>query len=212
MKRFTFFSLILLIATLNSNAQQMNTEFNVAKITPDFATTPDYSFNYGPKGKRSPKNKNWLEVEVSFDWEPRDRKELFTDNVEIDYFILLNNATRENPNGTMLTGSVTHMAIAAGKGMNSVMYVSPRSLERFFDGKAPNTVNAAIKDIGVVIKHNGQTVAQSALFSKIGTGNPWWTADGFSPTAGFVLNKNETPFAPLLWDYYEAVKASSSGI
>lgn len=212
MIRFTFVSLMLLMAAGTTSAQQMNTEFYVAKITPQLVTTPEYNFTLGPKGKRTTKNKDWLEVEVSFDWQPRDRKEMFTDDVTIDYFVLLNNATRENPQGTLLTGAVSHVAIAAGKGMNSVMYVSPRSLERFFDGKAPGTVNAAIKDVGIVIKQKGQPVAQSALFSKIGTGTPWWTADGFAPTAGFVLNKNETPFAPLLWDYYEAVKASPSGM
>jgi len=26
--------------------------------------------------------------------------------------------------------------------------------------------------------------------------------------SGFVLNKNETPFAPLYWDRYEQIKAS----
>jgi hypothetical protein len=212
MKCFCFHAALALILVSNLAAQQMNSEFNVAKITPELVTTPEYTFNFGPKGKRVPKNKNWLEVEVSFDWEPSDRKEKFTDDVTIDYFVLLNNASRENPQGTLLMGSVTHVAIAAGKGMNSVMYVSPRSLERFFDGKAPTTVNAAIKDIGVVIKHKGQAVAQSALFSKIGSGMPWWTAEGYSPTAGFVLNKNETPFAPLFWDYYEAVKASPAGM
>lgn len=212
MKTFCFPVLILFVVSTMASALQLNTDFNVAKITPELVTTPEYSFSYGPKGKRVAKNKNWLEVEVSFDWQPRDRKEMFTDDVTIEYFVLLNDASRENPKGTMLTGSVTHVAIAAGKGMNSVMYVSPRSLERFFDGKAPTNVNSAIKDIGIVLKHKGQPVAQSALFSKIGTGNPWWTADGFAPTPGFVLNKNETPFAPLLWDYYEAVKASPSGM
>jgi hypothetical protein len=28
---------------------------------------------------------------------------------------------------------------------------------------------------------------------------------------GYVLNKNETPFAPLVWDYYEAIKARPAG-
>jgi len=32
----------------------------------------------------------------------------------------------------------------------------------------------------------------------------WFTA--LPPIAGFVLNKNETPFAPLYWDRYAQIK------
>jgi hypothetical protein len=198
----------LLTATVA--AQSLNTEFQIAKITPDLVTTPDYSFNLGPKGKRVGKNKDWLEVEVSFDWQPTDRKAEFLDELTIEYFILLNNADRENRDGTLLTGSVTHVALPAEKGMNSVMYVSPRTLERFFAGKIPSTARTAVKDIGIIIKLQGRPVAQSAWQSKIGTGAVWWS--NMQPTPGYVLNKSETPFAPLVWDYYEAIKARPAGM
>jgi hypothetical protein len=198
----------LLAAT--AAAQQMNTEFQIAKITPELTTTPDYSFTMGPKGKRVGKNKDWLEVEVSFDWQPTDRNAEFLDEITIEYFILLNNADRENRDGTLLTGSVTHVAIPALKGLNSVMYVSPRTLERFFAGKIPSTSRAAVKDIGIVVKMQGREVAQGAWQSKIGTGNPWWRS--MQPVPGYVLNKSETPFAPLVWDYYEAIKARPAGL
>jgi len=34
---------------------------------------------------------------------------------------------------------------------------------------------------------------------------PQWFAT-LPPIAGFVLNKNETPFAPLYWDRYAQIK------
>jgi hypothetical protein len=34
---------------------------------------------------------------------------------------------------------------------------------------------------------------------------PQWYAN-MSQVSGFVLNKNETPFAPLYWDRYEQIK------
>jgi len=196
-------------------AQQLNTDFKVTKITPEFVTTPEYSFTLGPKGKRAGKNKDWLEVEVSFDWEPADRrpadrKPRFLDEITIEYFILLDNADRQdNPDGTLLTGSVTHVAIPAAKGLNSVMYVSPRTLERFFDGKIPSSARGAVKDIGIVIKSQGRPVAQESWQSKVGAGVGWW--GNMQPTPGYVLNKSETPFAPLFWDYYEAIKARPAG-
>jgi hypothetical protein len=197
----------ILAATLPlvAHAQQANTEFKITKITPDLVTTPEYNFSFGPKGKKVAKNKNFLEVEVSFDWQPRAAKPEFLDELTFNYYILLNNKDRENPQGTLLVGSVTHVAIPQSKALNSVMYVSPRTLERFFAGKVPGTAAAAITDVGVTITKQGQLVAD---FSWKGKGQ-WWSS--MQQVPGYVLNKNETPFAPLAWDYYEAIKARPAG-
>jgi hypothetical protein len=198
--------LCLLLGVSLGFAQQTNTEFQISKITPDLATTPDYTFSLGPKGKRVQKNKDWLEVEVAFDWQPRSAKPEFLDELTFNYYILLNNKDRENPKGTLLTGSVTHVAIPQGKGMNSVMYISPRTLERFFGGKIPSTANAAVEDVGVTITKQGQLVAEGSWKGR----GQWWS--NYQQVSGYVLNKSETPFAPLVWDYYEAIKARPAGM
>lgn len=200
--------MVAVLALTGASAQQANTDFQIIKITPDLITTPDYSYNLGPQGKKVSKNKDWLEVEVSFDWQPRDPKPDFLDELTFNYYILLNNKNRENPQGTLLTGSVTHVAIPQSKAMNSVMYVSPRILERFFEGKSPNTASAAVVDVGVTITKPGVT-APLAFSSWKGKGE-WWSP--MTGTPNYVLNKNETPFAPLAWDYYEAIKARSAGM
>lgn len=197
----------LLLAALSpaAHAQQANTELQVVKITPELVTTPEYNFSFGPKGKKVAKNKDFLEVEVTFDWQPRAAKPEFLDEVTINYFILLNNKDRENPQGTLLVGSVTHVAIPQSKGLNSVMYVSPRTLERFFAGKIPGTSTAAVIDVGITITKQGQLVADGSWKGK----GQWWST--MQQVAGYVLNKNETPFAPLAWDYYEAIKTRPAG-
>jgi hypothetical protein len=194
------------LAPLHLAAQQPNTEFKIAGITPSFVTTPEFSISYGPKNKRVAKNKNFLEVEVNFDWQPRAKTPEFLDEITLNYFILLKNESRENPKGTLLTGSVTHVAIPQQKGLNSVMYVSPRTLERFFSGKIPSTVDGAVVDVGVTITAQGQLVAEGSWKGR----GQWWT--GFQQVGGYVLNKNETPFAPLVWDYYEAIKSRPGGM
>ena len=208
MKPSPLLVLTLLLGLSVVQAQQANTDFQISKITPDLATTPDYSFSLGPKGKKVQKNKDWLEVEVSFDWTPRNPKPEFLDELTLNYYILLNNKDRENREGTLLTGSVTHVAIPQGKGMNSVMYVSPRMLERFFAGKVPSTASSAVLDVGVTITQPGvsKPLASSSWKGK----GEWWGP--MSGTPGYVLNKNETPFAPLAWDYYEAIKARPAGM
>jgi len=206
----TLIILLSALAAAPAGAQQLSPDFNIAKITPDFVTTPDYSISYGPKNKRVAKNKDFLEVEVSFDWQPREKKPEFLDELTFNYYILLDNSDRENPQGTLLTGSVTHVAIPQAKALNSVMYVSPRTLERFFQGKIPSTARSVVKDIGVTITRQGQLVAQSSWQSDIRNKAPWWTT--MQPVPGYVLNKSETPFAPLVWDYYEAIKARPAGM
>lgn len=187
-------------------AQQPNTEFQIVSITPDLVTTPEYSISYGPKNKKVSKNKDFVELEVTFDWQPRAKDPSFLDDLTLNYYVLLNDKSRENPKGTLLTGSVTHTAIPQAKGMNSVMYISPRTLERFFEGKAPSTINAAIVDVGVTITKQGQLVAEKSWKGK----GQWWSA--LQQVNGYVLNKSETPFAPLAWDYYEAIKARPAGL
>jgi hypothetical protein len=199
-------SLLIAAGTLSIATAQPAKDFQILKITPDLATTPEYNFAFGPKNKKVQKNKDWLEVEVSFEWQPRDQKPEFLDELTFNYFILLNNKSRENPGGTLLTGTVTHVAIPQAKGLNSVMYVSPRTLERFFAGKIPATASSAITDVGVIITKQGQTVAEASWKGR----GQWWSA--LQQVSGYVLNKNDTPFAPLAWDYYEAIKARPAGM
>jgi hypothetical protein len=75
-----------------------------------------------------------------------------------------------------------------------------------FDGKLPANADQAVHDIGVTLSKQGQVVATTSWKSKTGE---WWPS--FQQTPGFVLSKNETPFAPLAWDYYEAVKPKGPG-
>ena len=208
MKRSLLLAFFTVACGATALAQSTSGEFAIVKITPDLVTTPEYNVNFGPKNKRITKNKDFLEVEVTFDWQPKDKNAKFLDEVTINYFILLNNESRENKGGTLLTGSVTHVAIPNAKALNSVMYVSPRTLERFFEGKLPTSASAAIKDIGVTITKPG-VGAPLASSSWKGKGE-WWGP--MTSTPGYVLNKNETPFAPLVWDYYEAIKTRPAGM
>ena len=199
------FSLALATVAASAVQAQQNTEFQIVRITPDLVTTPEYSISYGPKNKKVPKNKDFIELEVSFDWQPKAKLPQFLDDLTLNYYVLLNNKSKEYPKGTLLIGSVTHTAIPQAKGMNSVMYISPRTLERFFDGKAPSTVSSAIVDVGVTVTKQGQLVAEKSWKGK----GQWWSS--LEQVNGYVLNKNETPFAPLAWDYYEAIKARPAG-
>jgi hypothetical protein len=195
-------ALLVLVATVFGQAP--NTEFKILKVEPRFLDSPVYT---GTRfDKRGPRGKSWLEVEVTFEWQPRLRDPKFTDELTFNYYILLRNRSPQYPQGTLLVGSVTHMSIPQEEDMHSVVYVSPRTLERFFDGKLPANAEQALVDVGVTITRQGQEVASTSWKSRSGE---WWPQ--FQQTSGFVLNKNETPFAPLAWDYFEAIKPKSVG-
>lgn len=191
----TFACLIGLATPLTA---QVNSEFQITKIEPSMPLTPAFSFN-GTQKITTPKK--WLEVEISFTWKPRLATDKYSDDLLFSYYVLLANRSSATPQGTLLTGQVTHTSVPANQAdLKSVMYVSPRTLEHFFDGKIPPSKDSAIVDIGVTISKQGQVVASKSLK---GSGD-WWPQ--YQQTPGLLLNKNETPFAPLYWDYYEAVK------
>jgi len=193
----------LLAASLPCSAQQPNTEFKITKIEPALIESPTYSgVRYD---KRGAKAGSWLEVEVTFDWQPKLKEPKYTEELTANFYILLANANQQFPKGALLTGSVNLMSIPQGKDLHTVVYVSPRTLERMFDGKIPTNAAQAVTDVGVTLSKQGQSVATTTWKGK----GEWWTS--YQQTPGYVLNKNETPFAPLAWDYYEAIKPKGSG-
>jgi hypothetical protein len=191
------------ISAICAFSQAPNSEFRIVNIEPQFLDSPTYSgARYDKRGSRA---KQWLEVEVTFEWQPRLRDPKYTDELTFNYYILLKNKSALYPQGTLLVGSVTHTSIPQERDMHSVVYISPRTLERFFDGKVPGNVEQGLVDVGVTVTKQGQEVAATSWKSRTGS---WWPQ--FQQTPGFVLNKNETPFAPLAWDYYEAIKPRAS--
>jgi hypothetical protein len=158
-----------------------NREFQITKITKNLVATPDY----GIGTYRGGSNERWLEVEVEFNAAPE-----WTDELTLKYYILFN--------GRLFTGEVTHVNILPGPN-RSVMYLVPAALARFGGNRVllPN----AFPNFAVQIVQGG---AVKDEFSLARTPGQWFAA--LSPTTGFVLNKNETPFAPLYWDRYAQIK------
>jgi len=170
-----------------AQAPRGGSDFQITKIYKNLITAPQFSYT-GAQQYTANQRDRWLEVEVEFSAAPE-----FTDEATFKYFILVN--------GKLLTGEVTHANIAAGRDNHSVMYVSPKALARLMGNRAmaPNS----IQNIAV------QLVQQGAVKSELSLerAQPQWFAS-IPHVAGLVLNKNETPFAPLYWDRYEQIKAS----
>jgi hypothetical protein len=162
-------------------------DFQITKIAPNFISSPQFTYT-GAEQYQSDQRLRWLEVEVTFSAAPE-----FTDELTAKYFILFN--------GKLLTGEVTHVAIPAGRDNRSVMYVTPKSLERLMLGRT--MTNNALQNIAVQLSQQGALKAELSL----NRAPQLWYAT-MPQIAGLVLNKNETPFAPLYWDRYCQIKTA----
>lgn len=140
----------------------------------------------------------WLEVETEFD--------CFQEFPELTfkYYLILT-----GKQGTkLLEGEVVHVDVAPGRERHSVMYIAPKTLNRLSDNKA-FSVNT-IHGVYVEISAGGQLIAFGQKSAKLTYEN---FAKGKEQLTDKVtdafLNKGQTPFAPLFFDYHEAIKQAA---
>lgn len=182
--KIAFFSLTAFVALTGLASAQAPVgpgSVKLGKIAPAVDKTPDYQINGGPQKRSTPQN--WLEVEVPFDTTPEE-----IDSLDFKYTVLIDK--------TLIDGMVTHITIPAGRDHYSVMYISPRTLLKATGGK-PLTA-ASIGNIWVSVEKQGQKLAEASMKPQ---------AMPNLPHLPGMLQKTDTPFAPLFWDRYEAIKA-----
>jgi hypothetical protein len=185
--RFIFLLVLVPVVSAFAQAPPPRSEFQITRINRNLISAPQLSYT-GAEQFQANQRELWLEVEVEFAAAPP-----WTDELTFKYYILVN--------GKLLTGEVTHTNIPAGRDLRSVMYVPPRVLQRFGGGRVPTT--NMVQNIAVQLLQQGSVKSEVSLQR----GPPQWFTAG--PTVGgLVLNKNETPFAPLYWDRYEQIKTT----
>lgn len=186
MKKLALLALTLLSVLSIGHADD---EFSIKKVDVQFIPSPDYQVNPPIHQSRAEK---WMEIEVTFDVKPE-----FTDELTFTYYVLF--AKR------LLVGRVTHVSIQKGRDRRSVAYISPKSLSQLLEGKQLSASD--IENVSVTVSKPGIAASLDARSWKPSNGE-WWAA--LKQEEGFVLNKSETPYAPLFWDRYEALKSSSA--
>src|SRR3954454_6834770 len=178
--------IVSLIAFASSvRAQGAAGAFQITKINKNLITAPQYAYVGGEQITTNQRDL-WLSIDTEFT-STLD----VADDVTFKYFVLIG--------GKVLTGEVTHTNIMAGRGLRSVMFVTPKVLSRFNGGRPVSA--ASIPNIAVQIVQQG-AVKEEATLVRAPAG--WYT--GLPQAPGFLLNKNDTPFAPLYWDRYEQIK------
>ena len=183
MKRFPLFLAALQLLRLSATAQVDGGAVKITKVDANVAKTPEYQIAGGPT-KRYDLG-DWLEIEVEFDTTPEIIPEL-----TFKYTVLIE--------GKLVEGRVTHVNIAAGRNHYSVMYIEPRALSRLTGGRfvGVNTAEA----VWVEAVRAGKSIASHPF--------PRKPLPKLPRVTGVMRNKDQTPFAPLYYDRYEAIKMS----
>ncbi len=160
----------------------------IEKIAPAVVGTPEFTITNTPP-KRSTLQK-WLEIEVEFEIAGVE----LVDELTFKFDVLIS--------GKLYPGEVTHVNIPKGRERYTVMYISPRNLDRITAGKQLNA--AMIENIWITISKQGQALALSSLKDKNARAVP-----NLPQFPGLLTPKSETPFSVLWTDRYEAVKLPS---
>jgi hypothetical protein len=156
----------------------------LGKVEVSAPSTPEFTVT-GGQNKRYRLGK-WLELEVGYEVKAEE-----IDELTFKYTVLLERK--------LLTGEVTYTSILKGRERYAVMYISPKAIDRLTGGK-PLT-GAGIENVWVEVSRQGQVLDRTSMKPGAIPNAPL--------VAGLIQNKNDTPFAPLYYDRYEAIKATS---
>jgi hypothetical protein len=189
MKIFTFAFVALAVSAIGQVPVVVTARnVKIEKILPAVVGTPEFTITNTPPKRSQPQK--WLEIEVEFAVEHVE----MIDELTFKFDIMIS--------GKLYPGEITHVNIPKGKDRYTVMYISPRNLDRITGGKQLNAT--MIENIWVTISKQGQALAISSLKDKNSRAVP-----NLPQIPGLLTPKSETPFSVLWTDRYEAVKLPS---
>ena len=140
----------------------------------------------------------WLEIEADFD----SADEFPELTLKCSLLLQLGKGMK------LVEGEVSLVDVAKGKDRHAVMYIAPKTLNRLSENK-PFTMTM-VKAVLVELSAQGELIGANFKSSAGITADTFTKEkDKLEKVSDAMLNKSQTPFAPLFWDYYEAVKPSS---
>ena len=159
---------------------------NIRKITPDKkASTPRYEMKPAIPMQRT---RNWFSLTVTYDVNPPGNSE-WIDELTFTYYVLVRQKGGAQP--MLLKGEVTYINIAKGRGLLADIFLHPSTLARYGE----------VDRVAVLVSTRGQLLAGESLPT---SNQRWW--EQLPPTEGLLLSRQQTPFAMVNFDDYEAIK------
>ena len=149
------------------------------------------------------KPKDWLEIEVALKVdklrnEPEDK---YLDQIKVTWHVVVKGQDRK---AYKISKTVTHVNIPTDEEVYVSVYLSPNTLKRI-TGNA-RASKSDLEAVGGEVELNGAMVG----FFTFGQTKGWWREPlkNVEATSKFpLLDKTQTPFAPLWYDRYAEVQA-----
>ena len=180
---------LIMMATAPAVFSQSSALFEIRNIRQQPVNAPTYG-GAGELGGRPPTLwQQWLKIEVQFDSKPE-----WADDVQVKYYVLLT----DQGNSKYFSGEITHMNVARGQHY-SAMFMQPNSVKRYSNGQYA-VVTARVFYNGAVVSTRTEAQGKSVPAS-------WW--EKYTPIMGCLLPPQETPWAPVADERFEAVKPNS---
>lgn len=193
-------ALVLFGSSNHADAQQGAVKVDVGKIEVSTPFTPRFTLD-GKSAKKRDDQKAWLEVEVVFKADMKAQDD-YIDEIQFDFFVYFD-APAKDGQRKLYTATVNQINVPKDEELYSVVYVSPTSLGKIF-GK-DKTINPNDVWVAVEVKSKGALVGGDATKEKA---KKWWQSPSVARVTDVLLNKAQTPFAPLWWDRYPEIRSS----
>lgn len=174
---------------LNAQEKTKLEKVELKEIEISAIKTPELSFS-GAKIKKTPRSREWLELDVSFKIKGRSTSNDYLNQLTVKYYVMLSDKK------TMLTSTVNYKDVPLNEEVWSSVYISPPMIARLFD--TDNVSDAMIRGYAIEIIHDGEVVGGDAKPGKKGK-KAWWLE---TEIGGSLLQKSKTPFRYLWWDRY----------
>lgn len=165
---------------------QGKADFEIKNIRQQQVDAPNYGGNSDLGGRPSTLWRKWLKIEVQFESKPD-----WSDDVQVKYYVLIG----KGEDRRLLVGEVTHINVARGSQHYSAMFMQPNTLKRYGAGQ--------IEQVTIRLFHKGALVS---TMSEPAARDGWW--DRFQPVPGYLLPPQDTPWAPVADERFEAIKPS----
>ena len=186
-------------------ASFVSAQYKVAIDKPEIVEikSPDLG---GNSAKKSFKPKDWMEIEVKFKIEAKDKKKQFADKVTVKWYVAAKNPDPKGKGFVLLEKEVTHVNVPIGEDVFVSIYLSPNSIKRLTGNDRVS--KSDINDAGGEILVDGQQPVDKkkgyfSMDKKVG----WWTSGSLSRYDKIpLLNKNETPFKILWYGRYAEIE------
>lgn len=162
--------------------------------------------NAGNVAKKSFKPKDWMEIEVKFKIESKDKDKKFADKVTVKWYVAAKNPDKNAKGYILLEKEVTHVNVPIGEDVYTSIYLSPNSVMRLTG--SDNVSKSDIKNVGGVFLVDGQKpVDKKKGFFSLEGSKVWWNSGQLSRYDKIpLLNKAETPFKFLWWDRFAEIE------